>query len=76
MQTKMYLHEAIGKALEQMPSKMGSYKEISKTIAEQGYYLRKDGYPPASGQIAARVNNYQQYFEKIPGGARLINPIR
>jgi hypothetical protein len=72
----MLLHEAIGKALEELPDKSGSYKEIASIISRDGTYVRKDGFPPPSSQISARANNYQQYFEKIGGGIKLIRTVQ
>jgi len=72
----LFLHEAIGKALDELSNKTGSYKEISEIISRDSTYLDKHGFPPLPKQISARVNKYGQYFDKVQGGVKLIRPVR
>jgi len=74
--SQLYLHEAIGKALEQLPNKTGTTAQIRDIIERDGTYLRGDGFAPPTSQISARVKNYGQYFERVSGGIKLIRPVR
>ena len=64
---KLKLHEAIARVLADQGRPMRT-AEISEAIKRRGLYFRKDGNPPGTAQVSARVNNYDGQFRKLEDG--------
>lgn len=67
----MTLHEAIEHVLQMNGSPM-STSEIAETINNKKLYIRKDNVPIQATQIAARIGNYQNLFNRSNGKVSLI----
>lgn len=58
----MTLHEAIQVVLQNGPM---TASEIASEVNSRQLYQRKDGAPVPDWQIALRIKNYPQYFERL-----------
>ena len=67
MAERLKLHEAIARVLADQGRPMRT-AEINEAIKRRGLYFRKDGNPPGTAQVSARVNNYDNQFRKLDDG--------
>ena len=65
------LHEAIAKVLRANGNRVMTARELADEINRNHLYVKGDGSPVDTGQIHARVHNYDRLFIRAGGGIQL-----
>jgi len=66
------LHRALDIVLTEQGNRWMAAQELADEVNRRGLYRMKDGRPVETGQIHARVRNYEQLFEREQGRYRLM----
>ena len=64
---KYTLHEAVRMVLAETESKQMTAAEVAEEIYQRGLYRKRDGTMTKHSQLRARLINYPDLFEVLPG---------
>lgn len=64
---RLKLHDAIKIVLDETDSKEMSAAELAETLYQRGLYTKRDGSKAPANQLRARISNYSEMFEALPG---------
>lgn len=64
---RLKLHDAIKIVLNETESKEMSASELAEVLYQRGLYSKRDGNKAPANQLRARITNYPELFEALPG---------
>jgi hypothetical protein len=68
------LHEAMREVLLQQRNDWMRIDELTREIARQGLYRRRDGLPASTADVSARSCSYRSWFVRLEYMIRLLDP--